>query len=293
MLKLMSSSIYEILLYNARKNNIDNKLVTNLKRFKELNSSPRFKESYPIDENKLIMKLPSDKIELKYPLFVGWFVLELSKLHMYDFYYNVLKENYGNDVNLVYMDTDSFLLDFKNVDVYKEMHKEHMDPSNFPTDYHLYEENKGKLGLLKSETGDNPISQVICLAPECYSVLLEDGAVKNTTKGVNRSQKANFRHDTYRDVHDGIVKEIRAPCSTIRSIKNKLCTVIVVRKALSKMDRKRFWLNPNESAAYGHPKINQLRNQENDGVNVKLDKKRKISYVSDENYYVISKNSKF
>ena len=78
MLKLMSSSIYEILLYNARKNNIDNKLVTNLKRFKELNSSPRFKESYPIDENKLIMKLPSDKIELKYPLFVGWFVSELS-----------------------------------------------------------------------------------------------------------------------------------------------------------------------------------------------------------------------
>ena len=66
--------------------------------------------------------------------------------------------------------------------------EEHMDLSNFPTDHHLYsEENKGKLGLLKSETDDNPISEVICLAPKCYSVLSEDGTVKNTAKGVNRS----------------------------------------------------------------------------------------------------------
>ena len=27
----------------------------------------------------------------------------------------------GNDVNLVYMDTDIFLLEFKNVDAYREM----------------------------------------------------------------------------------------------------------------------------------------------------------------------------
>ena len=109
----MSNSIYGKLLYNAWKNNIDTKLVTNSKRFKELNSSPRFKQSYPIDQKKLIVKLSSDKIELNYPLFVGWYVLELSKLHMHDLYYNVLKENYSQNVNLVYMDSDSFLLDFK------------------------------------------------------------------------------------------------------------------------------------------------------------------------------------
>ena len=47
----------------------------------------------------------------------------------------------------------------------------------------------------------------------------------------------------------------------------------VVKKALSKIDRKHFWLNPNESVAYGHSKINQLRIQNNDGVNLKLNKK--------------------
>ena len=29
------------------------------------------KKCYPIDENKLVMKLSSEKIELKYPVFVG------------------------------------------------------------------------------------------------------------------------------------------------------------------------------------------------------------------------------
>ena len=48
------------------------------------------------------------------------------------------------------MDTDSFLLVFKNVDVYKVMQNgalnEHMDLSNFPADNPLYSENiKGKL----------------------------------------------------------------------------------------------------------------------------------------------------
>ena len=158
---------------------------------------------------------------------------------MHDLYYKVLKENYGDDVIIVYMDTDSFLLDFKKVDVYKEMQysalKEHMDLSNFPNDHHLYsEENKGKLGLLKSKTGDNPILEVICLALKCYSVLFDDEVGKNTAKGANRSHKANFRHDIYRVVHDGRVKEIRASCSTITSNKKKLYTVNVVKKAFFK-----------------------------------------------------------
>ena len=41
------------------------------------------------------MKLSSDEIDLKHPIFVGWYILELSKFHMYELYYNVLKENYG------------------------------------------------------------------------------------------------------------------------------------------------------------------------------------------------------
>ena len=96
--------------------------------------------------------------------------------------------------------------------------KKHMDLSKFPIDHWLGSEHRtGEIGLLKSETSDNPNSEVICLVPKCYSVLLEEGTVENTAKGVNQSQKANFKHDTYRDVHNGTGKENHAPCSTIRS----------------------------------------------------------------------------
>ena len=59
------------------------------------------------------------------------------------------------------------------------------------------------------------------------------------------------------------------------------------------MDRKRFWLNSNESVGYSHPKINQVRNEDNDDLYLELDRKRKIINDSDENDWVNSKKSKF
>ena len=54
------------------KNNIDTKLVTKSKWFNDLDLGPRFKQCYQIDEIKLIVKLSSDEIELKYTVFVDW-----------------------------------------------------------------------------------------------------------------------------------------------------------------------------------------------------------------------------
>ena len=211
------------------------------------------------------MKLSSDKIELKYPLYVGWFVLELSKYHMYDFYYNVLKKNYGDNVSLIYSDTDSFLLEFQNIDIYSELGKkplmDYMDTSNFPSDHKLFSNaNKGKLGLLKSETADLAIKEAYCLAPKTYSVLLNDDNTKNTAKGVNRSEKNKLKHETYKKIHDGTLKEIQSICPTIRSIKNNLYTIETKKHALVKLDRKRFWIDRDTSVGYGHPSIKKLEN---------------------------------
>ena len=229
------------------------------------------------------MKLSSDKIELKYPLYIGWFVLELSKYHMYDLFYNVFKKHYGDNVSLIYMDTDSFLLEFKNLDVYEEMAKEplsdYMDTSNFPKKHPLFnEDNKGKLGLLKSETADIPIVEAICLAPKTYSVHLENDSIKNTAKGVNKTEKNKLRHEIYRDVHDGTTVKTQAICSTIRSFHNKLYTLKIKKNALVKIDRKRFWINREKSLAYDHPDAEKTRNI----INVEKSKKRKIEQCEEE-----------
>ena len=70
------------------------------------------------------------KKEIQYdkPIYLGATVLELSKLCMYEFFFDVLKSSL-KDLLLHYMDTDSFVLSFSegNVD-YK-----YMDLSNLDT----------------------------------------------------------------------------------------------------------------------------------------------------------------
>ena len=51
------------------------------------------------------------KIEYDSPVYVGLTILELSKLHMYDLFHNILQSSL-KDLQLHYMDTDSFILSF-------------------------------------------------------------------------------------------------------------------------------------------------------------------------------------
>ena len=61
-------------------------------------------------------------------------VLEYSKQHMYNFFYNVMKPFYGNRASLVYTDTDSLVLNIQTEDLYKYYHKykQHLDLDETP-----------------------------------------------------------------------------------------------------------------------------------------------------------------
>ena len=39
---------------------------------------------------------------------------------MYEFWYDYMKQKYGNNVKLCYMDTDSFIMNIKTEDFYKD-----------------------------------------------------------------------------------------------------------------------------------------------------------------------------
>ena len=57
---------------------------------------------YTVTQNEVLM----DK-----PIFLGFSVLELSKLLMYEIYYDKLQPSFGQEnIQLHYMDTDSFVL---------------------------------------------------------------------------------------------------------------------------------------------------------------------------------------
>ena len=55
------------------------------------------------------------------PVYLGLTMLQLSKKIMYKFWYNYVKQKYGEKTKLCYMDTDSFIVYIKTDDVYKDI----------------------------------------------------------------------------------------------------------------------------------------------------------------------------
>ena len=63
---------------------------------------------------------------------------------MYDFHYNIMKPNYGENIQLLMTDTDSFVYQIKTDDFYEDMKgmKEHYDMSEYSKGSGLYDGEK-------------------------------------------------------------------------------------------------------------------------------------------------------
>ena len=59
-----------------------------------------------------VYKFDKEKTVFDKPIYLGFTVLELSKLFRYEFYYKRLEPYWQNKVHLHFMDTDSFVLSF-------------------------------------------------------------------------------------------------------------------------------------------------------------------------------------
>ena len=101
------------------------------------------------------MRKTNIKFHRPYP--VGTCVFELAKLHMYKMLYDYIKVKWGNNVELVMTDTDSFVFEIKTEDVYNDIKAdvlERFDTSNYPKDHPIYTDvNKKVIGKFKDEAG--------------------------------------------------------------------------------------------------------------------------------------------
>ena len=55
------------------------------------------------------------------PVPLRFSILELSKILMFEFWYDQIKPKYGKKAKLYYMDTDSFIVYIKTDDIYKDI----------------------------------------------------------------------------------------------------------------------------------------------------------------------------
>ncbi|XP_037774372.1 uncharacterized protein LOC119570884 [Penaeus monodon] len=247
--KTLSNSVFGRCLMNPLKRLERTSVVCKPSSFLKKIRSPLFKRLIPLAPNRVITisRLPSVKME--YPQYVGFTILELAKFKFYNFYYKVLKAHYGDRVKLCYSDTDSYILSVETDDIEKELSisplKEWIDTSNFSHDHPLYNPStKGKLGLLKSETGEIPIKEAICLKPKTYSLLLNNDQSSTGVKGIGRSEKRKLKHDNFRrilfekEVH--FFKQV-----SITNVKGQITTTETNKRGLSLYDDKRCDNNSN------------------------------------------------
>ena len=72
-------------------------------------------------------------------IYQGLSILEISKILMYEFWYDYIKPKYQQNEKLYYMDTDSFIIHIKTKDVYKDIAydvKKRFDTSNLQSKDH-------------------------------------------------------------------------------------------------------------------------------------------------------------
>ena len=204
--------------------------------------------SHKIFENDLVA-IRKNKITLTFnkPAYIGMCLLELSKVLMYKFYYDYIKDKCDNNSRLLFTDTDSLMYEIKTKDVYEDFNtnKEMFDFSNYSTKSKYYDNsNKLVIGKMKDETDGVAIKEFVGLKPKVYSYLADDNSEykKATATGVNRNVVATISHNEYKDVFLS-KKCLRRSMNRIQNKDYRIETYEINRISLSCFDDKIYIQN--------------------------------------------------
>ena len=187
--KLMKNSVFGKTMENIRKDR-DIKLVTTDRKRSKLVSEPNYHTNNLISEDLSIIEMKETKVKMNKPIYLGLSILEISKILMYEFSYDYMKPKYANNVKLCYMDTDSFIMNIKTNDFYKDISNDvenRFDTSNYEVKRPLPTgENKKVIGLMKDELDGKIITEFVTLRPKTYSSLADDGKEDKKAKGTKK-----------------------------------------------------------------------------------------------------------
>ncbi|XP_054720146.1 uncharacterized protein LOC129229795 [Uloborus diversus] len=256
--KLLNNSVYGKTMENMR-NRADVQLVHEDRWAKKLVAAPSFKSFKIFTEELVGVERVKTSILLNRPLYVGYTILELSKVLMTDFHYNHIVQVYGEKAELLFSDTDSLMYNIYTEDFYQDMKmNQHLyDTSDYPPTHPLYStKNKKKIGCFKDEMNGCIIEEFVGLRAKMYSIKSEGGNEKKTAKGVARQVVAQkMKHADYlRCLKEG--RLTREKMMKIGSDCHQLYTQKLSKIALSPFDDKRYLLEDGiHSYAYGHYRI--------------------------------------
>ena len=100
---------------------IDLELVTNPTRAKKLIAKPTTQHRDIITDDMVPIKKQKPQIFVDRSIYLGFCILDLSKIVMSQFHYETILQKYGSLAKLAYTDTESFIYHIQTPDLYKDM----------------------------------------------------------------------------------------------------------------------------------------------------------------------------
>ena len=202
--ELMNNSFYGKTIEIIRKRlNLD--LIDKSDIHRILNRQSKLSFDDKIAEYKKFNLFSFNKETIKFtkPIYVGFSVLDLSKLLMYEWYYDKMQPYFGeNNLELHYLDTDSFIFSFKPIKSLIEdlkHFKEDFDFSDLDPSHELYSEaNKKVIGKMKLETAPElDLDEAVFLRSKSYSLNIKQNHSHCKHKGVQNHNKYTLEDYKY------------------------------------------------------------------------------------------------
>ncbi|XP_022173976.1 uncharacterized protein LOC111036290 [Myzus persicae] len=161
-------------------------LVSCERRLQKLINRTTFKHCIKYTETLTGVALENKEIKFDKPTYIGFSVLDISKTLMY--HNDVMKKHYGDNIKLMYTDTDSLVYQIMTDDFYFDVKNNpillnRLDTADLPVDHPCHTTVRKKVpGFFSDETKGHIMTEFCALRAKSYAYNIyagEDDAVRD------------------------------------------------------------------------------------------------------------------
>ena len=264
--KLMNNAVFGKTMENLRERRDIQLLRVESKKWTKWVASPSYRWRKNITDGLVVAERARKNLVLNKPIYVGVAVLDLSKLHMWRFWYDELRPMFP-DAKLCYTDTDSLVYSVESP-TEPDFHGRagsSFDTSDYPKDHPMFSnDHKKVLGKFKDEAKGVAIAEFVGLRPKLYALRLDEGEhasrgddelklVTKKSKGTKKSVVASeIKFANYLETLE-TRQPMRHSQVNFRTDCHRIYTTRTTKTSLSAFDGKRYLLSDGvTSLAYGH-----------------------------------------
>ena len=236
--KILANSLFGVTMTRCERfKNLQ--IVTTEEQVDKQVKKPFFNSRKIVNKNLSILEMEKLSVVYSYPILIGSNILQNSKVHIYNYLYKIYPKLFGDDYQVLYMDTDS---------IYSKLNMTHEKYIE------ILENNKdlfGKdIGQMEPEYLNNPIKEAVFSSPKSYSYIckndIEDNKhkMKNNvlhTKGISYSySKQYIDHNLFKQTLLNNDKPEKISFNIISVKKQKISTNKVTKCNIEFLNDKRY-----------------------------------------------------